>query len=356
MTRALVSPLYFLQCVCGDLLPVSPPSRFRLLSAPSTHLLLRPAARRGSGYTTNPHTYLVRGSLVASQPPGPRRLLQKFEQHVSDTCIVEHLRSIKSKTISTDGDLSLIGQGTFGWMLTDVNGKQLVTGSGPVDDPVTQASSTCSELHGFAAPLEYIHQLSRYYSMRPKGEYEWGCDSQCAITLTDVLLKFKQRRRQPYNADIISNLTQRLGQNRSMIIKSTWVKAHQDEDKLPGQVLSDAALRNIDVDSIANDCLLDTRQPQTQDNAAHVDAQAVSISIQETSITGQYEDAIHEHIDGSYLRHYLSDKRKWTDSTRAWIDWYSHERHLKVLQGACFFQRLKFIHDWQPTNSQNSSS
>jgi hypothetical protein len=137
-----------------------------------------------------------------------------------------------------------------------------------------------------------------------------------------------------------------------MTIKSTWVKAHQDEDKLRGQVLSGAALRNINVDNMTNDYLLDTRQPQTQDNAAHVDAQAISISIQGTRITDRYEDAIREHIDGSYLHHYLGDKHKWTDSTWAWIDWYSYERHLKLLQGACLFQRLKVIHDWQPTNSQ----
>ena len=47
-----------------------------------------------------------------------------------------------------------------------------------VNRPVThRASSTCSELHGFAAPLEYIHQLSRYYSMQLKGQYEWECES-----------------------------------------------------------------------------------------------------------------------------------------------------------------------------------
>ena len=80
-------------------------------------------------------------------------------------------------------------------MLTDAQGQQLVTGSGPVDSPATQASSTRSELHGFAAPLEYIHQLSRYYSMRPKGEYEWECYSQYAITRPEILLKFEQRRR-----------------------------------------------------------------------------------------------------------------------------------------------------------------
>jgi hypothetical protein len=93
-----------------------------------------------------------------------------------------------------------------------------------------------------------------------------------------------------------------------MTIKSTWVKAHQDENKLPGQVLPDTALRNIDVDSIVNGYLLDTRQPQTRDNAAHVDAQAITISIQGTRITDRYEDAIREHTDGSYLRHYLSAK------------------------------------------------
>ena len=122
--------------------------------------------------------------------------------------------------------------------------------------------------------------------MRLKGEYEWECDSQCALNRIGVLLKFTQRRRQPYNADIISNLTHRLGQNRSMTIKSTWVKAHQDEKKIPGQKLSDAALRNIKVDSIANDYLLDTCQPQTLENAEHVDAQAISICIQGTRITG----------------------------------------------------------------------
>jgi hypothetical protein len=82
--------------------------------------------------------------------------------------MIEHLYSIKSKTISTDSGLSLIGQGTFGWMSTDAQGKKLVTGSGPIDGPADQASSTCSELHGFATPLEYIHQLARYYSMRLK--------------------------------------------------------------------------------------------------------------------------------------------------------------------------------------------
>jgi hypothetical protein len=73
-----------------------------------------------------------------------------------------------------------------------------------------------------------------------------------------------------------------------MTIKSIWVQAYQDEKKLSGQIISDAALRNIKVDSIAEDYLLDPHQPQTSDNAAHVDAQAISICIQGTRITGRY--------------------------------------------------------------------
>jgi hypothetical protein len=146
-----------LPSVCGDLLLVSPPSQLRLPSAPSTHVLLRPALRR---LHHRPPTPFAAHLLL--QPPGPRRMLVK--RHMYDRA---HLRSIKSKTISTDGGLSLIGQRTFGWMLTNAKEKQLVTGSGPIDGPATQASYTRSELHGFAAPLEYIHQLSRYYSMRP---------------------------------------------------------------------------------------------------------------------------------------------------------------------------------------------
>jgi hypothetical protein len=82
--------------------------------------------------------------------------------------------------------LSLIGQGTFGWMLTDAQGQQLVTGAGLVDGPATQVSCTRSELHGFAAPLEYVYQLARYYSMNPKGLYDSECDSQCANTPSSI--------------------------------------------------------------------------------------------------------------------------------------------------------------------------
>ena len=87
------------------------------------------AASRGTTVQVPPPipTPISFAAHLLLQPPGPRRLLQKFDQHVSDTCMIEHLRFIKSKTISTDGGLSLIGQGTFGWILTDAQGKTLVT-------------------------------------------------------------------------------------------------------------------------------------------------------------------------------------------------------------------------------------
>jgi hypothetical protein len=134
---------------------------FSTLATASSLYPLR-AVSRGTTVQVSPPTPTPTSfaAHLLLQPPGPRQLLQKFDQHVSDTCMIEHLRSIKSKTISTDGSLSIIGQGTVGWMLTDAQGKKLITGSGPVDGPADQASSTRSELHGFAAPLKYIHQLA----------------------------------------------------------------------------------------------------------------------------------------------------------------------------------------------------
>ena len=91
-----------------------------------------------------------------------------------------------------------------------------------------------------------------------------------------------------------------------MTFKSTWVKAHQDDYKLPGQVLSDAALRNTRVDHTAI-AYLESGASQNRNNAAHVDAQAISISIQGTRITGRYEEVIREpnernlYLDSCYL-------------------------------------------------------
>jgi hypothetical protein len=113
-------------------------SHITTFSTPATvsSLYLITAASRGTTvkFTSSTPTPISFAAHLLLQPSGPRRLLQKFDhQHVSDTCMIEHLRSIKSKTISTDGGLSLVGQGTFGWMLTDAKVKQLITGSGPAD-------------------------------------------------------------------------------------------------------------------------------------------------------------------------------------------------------------------------------
>jgi hypothetical protein len=67
--------------------------------------------------------------------------------------MIKHLWSKKSKAISTDGGLSLIGQGTVGGMLTDAQWQQLVRGAGPIDGLATQASSIRSKFYGFAARL-----------------------------------------------------------------------------------------------------------------------------------------------------------------------------------------------------------
>ena len=83
-TRACVSPLYYLQCVW------QPDSHITIFLTPATVSSQYPLTAASHATTVQvtpptPHTYLVCGSLAASTP-GPRRLLQKFDQHVSVTC------------------------------------------------------------------------------------------------------------------------------------------------------------------------------------------------------------------------------------------------------------------------------
>jgi hypothetical protein len=90
-----------------------PASRITTFSTPATVSSQYPltAASRGTTVQVTPPTPtpISFEAHLLLQPPGSRRLLQKFDQHVSDTCMIEYLRSIKSKIISTDGGLSLIG-------------------------------------------------------------------------------------------------------------------------------------------------------------------------------------------------------------------------------------------------------
>ena len=130
-----------LPLVYGDLLPASPPSRLRLPSAPITHLLLRFAARRFRLHHQPPH--LSRSRLTCCfNPLAPggccRSLTNMSQTHVwSSTCVLSSPKQFKP-----DGGLSFIGQGTFGWMLTDAKGTPLVTDSGPVDGSATHSLSS----------------------------------------------------------------------------------------------------------------------------------------------------------------------------------------------------------------------
>ena len=102
--------------------------RTTIFSTPATVNILYPLTGVSQGTTVQvpppTPTPISFAAHLLLQPPGPRWLLQKFDQHVSNTCMIENLCSIKSKNISTDGGLSLVGQGTFGWMLTDAQGKK----------------------------------------------------------------------------------------------------------------------------------------------------------------------------------------------------------------------------------------
>ena len=86
-----------------------------------------------------------------------------------------------------------------------------------------------------------------------------------------------------------------------------------------------------------------------------MDAQAISISIQGTRITGRYEDVIREHINGAYLANILATHIHGRTQRGPVSTGTVMNATCKFLKGASLFQRIKFIHDWPTKNSSSLS-
>ena len=95
-----------------------------------------------------------------SQPQ--RRLLSHVKQCVPADTVWKACRKKLYLTIASDGGLK-DRQGTFGWTLSTPSNEVLYEGAGPIDGPSDVASSTRSEIGGYAAPLLLLTILAQLW-------------------------------------------------------------------------------------------------------------------------------------------------------------------------------------------------
>jgi hypothetical protein len=139
---------------------------------------------------------------------------------------------------------------SFGWQILG-NGNILVWGAGPVDGVPDLLRSTCAELFGASAVIEFLYYFCTFHDLlNSKSKVVLWVDDQAAIKKVNRTQKPGAKcRRMSHDADIIGQITDRL-ERLHLQISLQWVKAHQDRTT-PYHDLAMASRMNIDVDTLA---------------------------------------------------------------------------------------------------------
>ena len=284
-------------------------------------------------------------SYLASLPTWYRRLLHHFEQLTTDLTIWRAFRSRRRLIIATDGSL-LPSAGTFGWKLTTEKHAPLYHGSGPIDGPIDIGSCTRSELGGFTAPLLLITLLARHWGLRHRCKFRWLVDSKIAIQrVTFTVSKDHRSNTQPDNLDYLSVIKD-LHRELRRPLKIQWIKGHQDNQTEYAKLPADTKL-NIDVDKLATDFHQRPRSKPAP-TTAHIPLTRISVTINNVRYASKIEANLRYQINGGYLRNYLQNAHKWSNSTWEMINLPAFGRHLKSLPLPHHTAHLKFIHNKQP--------
>jgi len=319
---------------------------------PPTSTARRPLRSAPSTEPLDSRSSLCLTATIALLPRSSRRLLSNLSQLVSDLELWKALSSRQRLYIASDGGLSG-SHGTFGWILSSAK-KTLLTCSGPVDGPNDTGSSTRSELCGYASALLLLRTLSKRWNRRHRCKFTWLVDSKAAITRVRRFTARGHRPvKQPYDADLLALIVDCTTHIRRPI-KCHWIKGHQDS-KTDYSKLPLATRLNIDADHLATSQRTHGKDKPSTDTD-HQPSQRVSMSINGTRITSQYDSCLRFHINGYHHRRYLQMRYDWNDKTWNSIDFTAFGRHFRSLPPNIQISHMKLIHDQQPLGARRFKS
>ena len=276
-------------------------------------------------------------------PKWQRRLMDQLEQVASDQQIWRAFRSKKRLHIASDGGLAL-SKGTHGWVIA-LGSKILFRCSGPLDGPVDTASSTRSELWGYASSLSFIECLAKFWGTRHKCRFIWHCDSKAALSrVRKHATRSSFRRKMPPDCDLIS-LILSFSTSIKRNIRRCWVRGHQDSRM--NEPLSLAAKLNITADALATEYRLNGRL-KSSEKLDHLDLQLCSICIKGVRLTSQFDESVRHHVNGYHLRRYIQEKHSWSDQVWNDVDFHVFHSHYRRLSSRLQITRMKIVHNQLP--------
>ena len=297
---------------------------------------------------TAPISFSTLSEYVRTLPSTQRRLLADLKQESTDLQVWRAFRSRAKLYIASDGGLDGV-QGTHDWVLSTKT-HVLFKCSGPVDGNLATASSTRSELAGCVSSLLLVTIIARMWGVRHRSSFCWITDSRAAISRVQRYSRRGSRAtKMPNDVDLLSLISILLTELRRPF-KPEWVRGHQDSlqsnERLPFK-----ARLNIDADFLATRYRKHGRL-RSSPRVDHQYGQQVSILIQSTPLTSQFDSCIRFHVNGYHLRQYMQQQHSWDDASWDNIDFALFGQHFKRLRQTQQLTHTKRVHGQLPIGTR----
>ena len=293
-----------------------------------------------------PITLLSLQEYIASNcSRAERRLLDGLDKVATNDQVWKAFRSRSRLYLASDGGLSE-SSATHGWILS-TNRNVLFKCSGPVDGPFDTNNSPRCELGGCASALLLISSVTQLWGTKHRCSFlRWYTDNTSAISRFNRFCRRNHSSsRMPNDADLITIIKSSLRQLKRPF-RPIWVKAHQD-NTISYDKLSFTARLNIDADFLATRYRHHGRL-RNSERVDHRREQQVSLCINGTPITCQYDACIRFHVNGFHHQQYVQQHHQWDNGTWDSVDFYTFGRHFKRLRPSHRIQHFKFVHDSLP--------
>jgi hypothetical protein len=297
---------------------------------------------------------------VKSLPTYRRRLLSwcRLRKDMVPSSVVSTIKDAIADNIplvfGSDGGLNEQG-GTFGYVmgLTEV---PLWEGAGPVDGDPHTASSTRSELFGYAGSLELLLLLKKVYQLFDTGAtvITWMDSSSAMTRLDDLEQSTPNSGQYPDDADILTHIQWLWNGLPGITHTRQWIKAHQDSDS-PYADLPWSARLNVMADSLATAYYQNaTTRNKPITNSHYFSTCRVSLLVNGKRVTAKYAASIRFHINGTNHRRFLQGtKPGWhSDSVWNYIDFESLGGAFLTLTSTARTNICKLVHGWMNTGHQ----
>jgi hypothetical protein len=125
-----------------------------------------------------------------------------------------------------------------------------------------------------------------------------------------------------------------------------FIQGHQDSLRSYTH-LPRAVQMNIDADFLATRYRLRGKLRSTP-HIDHVPGQKISMAINGTRITSQYDACIRYHVNGYHLKQYMQHRKGWSVAVWRDIDFEEFKRHFRTLGSAQKIRQTKVVHDQLP--------